>query len=111
MKTTIEKNRMLLDFMGEKPRMIGPDDYVWNDSPFFYCREDNPEKVMDAVAEYIPYNSDWNRLIQVVGKCLESGDNTDKWDEIFNALSTVNKNTVYEAVVEFVEWYNQNIKS
>lgn len=109
MKTTIEKNRMLLDFMGEKPGYNSfTGKYDWSDTPWFTCSCNTPEEVMDAVAKYIPYNSDWNRLIQVVGKCLESGDNTDKWDEIFNALSTVNKNTVYEAVVEFVEWYNQN---
>lgn len=59
---------MLLDFMGEKPRMIGPDDYVWNDSPFFYCRENNPDKVMDYMAEYAKYDSDWTWLMRVLEK-------------------------------------------
>lgn len=68
MKTTIEKNRMLLDFMGEKPRMIGPDLYAWSEQPFFYCSYNTPEEVMDAVAKYIKYHEDFSCLMPVLEK-------------------------------------------
>jgi hypothetical protein len=39
----------------------------------------------------------------VVQKCLRTGDNTDEWDNIFDALSLLSINAVYEEVVEFIK--------
>jgi len=36
MKNTIENNKLILTFMGIKPRLISPDVYSYSDQPFFY---------------------------------------------------------------------------
>ncbi len=54
------------------------------------------------------YHSDWNKLMPVVNKCMQTGENTDEWDALYDALSTVNKTNTHEAVVEFIKQYNEN---
>jgi hypothetical protein len=58
------------------------------------------------VYEQAQYNTSWDWLMPVVQKCLRTGDNTDEWDNIFDALSLLSINAVYEEVVEFIK--NQN---
>jgi len=52
------------------------------------------------------YDVSWDWLMPVVQKCIRTGDNTDEWDNIFDALSLLSINAVYEEVVEFIK--NQN---
>ena len=44
----------------------------------------------------------------VIEKCVRTGDDTDKWDSIFNALTTLSIKEVYEEVIEFINEYNNN---
>tara|TARA_R100001463_G_scaffold81195_1_gene135749 strand:+ start:456 stop:701 length:246 start_codon:yes stop_codon:yes gene_type:complete len=54
------------------------------------------------------YHTSWDWLMPVVEKCVRTGDDTDKWDNIFNALTTLSIEKVYEEVVEFINQYNNN---
>jgi hypothetical protein len=134
MKTTREKNRMLLDFMGVKPNMVGPGKYSWSDSPFFYCTEDTPEKVMESVSKYAKYSTDWNWLMKVVEKIetlkyfkrevsvkitkyavsIQSlnGDGVILSENIFSKWATYGGEeklrATFDACVEFVEYVNKN---
>ena len=54
------------------------------------------------------YNSSWDWLIPCVEKCLTVGDDSNQWDEVLNALQTVSIEDTYNAVVEFIKWYNEN---
>ena len=56
----------------------------------------------------LPYDKSWDWLMPVVKKCLTKGDDTDYWDGIYNALSTIDIKEVYAIVVEFIKWYNNN---
>ena len=49
------------------------------------------------------FNESWDWLMPVVEKCLKTGDNTDKWDDVYNAVSTIDIKEVYKAVVKFIE--------
>ena len=53
------------------------------------------------------YHKEWNWLMPVVNKCMQTGDNTDEWDALYDALSTVNRTNIHEAVVEFINQYNK----
>ena len=68
METILEKNLLILDFMGEKPKMKSPDRYSWSDLPYFSCVYDTPEEVMDAVAKYMRYDMSWKLLMPVLEK-------------------------------------------
>ena len=52
------------------------------------------------------YHESWDWLMPVIEKCVRTGDDTDKWDNIFNTLTTLSIKEVYEEVVEFIKQYN-----
>ncbi len=54
------------------------------------------------------YHTSWDWLMPAVNKCMQTGENTDEWDALYDALSTVNKTNTYKAVIEFIKQYNQN---
>ena len=51
----------------------------------------------------LKFHSSWDWLMPVVKKCMRTGENTDYWDYIFDALSLLSINAVYEEVVEFIK--------
>ena len=51
----------------------------------------------------LKFYTSWDWLMPVVEKCFRTGDNTDKWDDIYNAVSTIDIKEVYKAVVKFIE--------
>ena len=57
------------------------------------------------------YHTSWDWLMPVVEECrLESRceyDTNDDWDKIHWALEEVNKEEVYDAVVEFIKQHNK----
>lgn len=126
---TIEKNnRMIAEFMGVKPKMESPDVYTYSDGVFFMCRENNPEKVMDAIAGYVKYHTSWDWLMPVVEK-IESFQDGKEGDAMRCHLYDVEIRqhsciiesvgiemlgfhskieATYFAIVAFIEWYNEN---
>ena len=127
MKETIKNNRLILDFMGVKPHLQSPDVYTWNDGLFYSIAETTPEKVMEGISKYAKYHSDWNWLMEVVEK-IEEGtfddENSfnvtigatcycviqDSFGELIEVIGEeeTKQESVYKAVVEFIEWYNNN---
>jgi hypothetical protein len=89
--------KLIANFMGEVP---DPHDPAW-------LSEHN-------------YHENWNLLMQVVNKCTQIGfrdseDDDDplyiKWDECFDDTGMfvgVHIDEVFDAVVEFIKFYNQN---
>ena len=51
----------------------------------------------------LKFHSSWDWLMPVVKKCMRTGENTDYWDDIFDALSLLSISAVYEEVVEFIK--------
>lgn len=117
--------KLIMGFMGVKPSMDSPDVYTWNNGVFFSVREDNPDKVVDSVAKYLEdkYKLDWNWLMDVVLKIEQLGYPVDIFNNtcsitdvksepptmIVDIPSRMTKiDAVYEAVVEFTEWYKKN---
>lgn len=56
--------------------------------------------------EEMQYHNSWDWLMPVIEKCVRTGDDTDRWDNIFNTLTTLSIKEVYEEVVEFIKEYN-----
>ena len=130
MENIIENNKIIVEFMGLKPKMESPDIYVFNDMPYFSVRENNPEDVMNAIVKYSKYNSDWNWLMKVVEK-INTIDEDRFTVQIFSMDTyiydskyrnfiiktelTYNPDelikSVYNTCVKFIKWYNSHLCS
>ena len=110
MKTISEKNKLIIEFMGLKPKMEGPDVYTYNDGVFFMCREDSPEKVIEAMSRYVKYNSSWDWLMPVVSKITtnEKYIGLMQRENIMDTIPYGLMDDVYEYVIQFIEWYKNN---
>ena len=49
------------------------------------------------------YHKSWDWLMPVVIECMQTKGDTEKWDHLYNALSGLNIDEIYKAVVEFIK--------
>jgi hypothetical protein len=57
----------------------------------------------------LKFDTDWNWLMPVVKKCREESNDEDSyWEAIYYSLVDLDIDSVYNAVVEFIKWYNEN---
>jgi len=96
------KNMILLDYMGTKPKMSGPDSYYYMDGIFYSISEDTPEKVMIGLSQYAKYSTSWDWLMPVVGKISTECENPDELDPLKHALLCNDIDTAYDFVVDYL---------
>jgi len=119
---TTENNRLILNFMEVKPHKTG-NTFGWSDMPFYSCNHPTQEEVMQSVSKYVKYSTDWNALMPVVEK-IESIKVEDysvlveisknicticpaHWEELINIQSNTRIEAVYDAIIDFINWYNK----
>ena len=95
--SVVENNRLLAEFIEMQSTNIG-----WFDSESVLRLVYTSDNTFDELL----FHSSWDWLMPVLKKCYTVGDDTGQWDALFEALSTIEINEVYEAVVNFVQWYN-----
>lgn len=63
-----------------------------------------------GIAEGFHFHTDWDWLMPVVGKCYDcqtfGSNNLIK--DIKDSFQTVHIEGTYKAVINFIEWYNEN---
>ena len=98
---TEEKNKLIADFM----RIDVAFDGTFSINPM--------TKYGDW--EKIKYDTDWNWLMEVVDKIYEMDLYYDRYIDYNSSMISDGKinlgtriNRVYEQVVEFIKWYNEN---
>lgn len=69
----------------------------------------------DRIKDIYQYNRDWNQLMSVVEKIFKDFYKLNPCPihlkiNIEKALNEVNIEAVYNACVEFIKWYNQNLE-
>ena len=52
------------------------------------------------------YHTDWNWLMPVVQKCYKTESHYVPFDNLVDAVSTLDLGGTYDAVVEFIKTYN-----
>jgi hypothetical protein len=95
----MENNKLIAEFMGMQDTPIG-----WYDNEEAFP---NLLRTEGNTFDNLLFHTSWDWLMPVVEKCMQTGDNTDEWDDLYNALSTVNKTNLHQAVVEFIKQYNK----
>ncbi len=88
----MKENKLIAEFMGMENYLYHFQGY---DTDMYYTDSE------------LKFHTSWDWLMPVVEKCMQTGDNTDEWDALYDALSTVNKTNTHEAVVEFINQYNK----
>lgn len=102
MKTTEQKNRMIAEFMGYET-------YDHTDSTAIRLKEGNEFNSLDIGHIHTKFHSSWDWLMPVVEAIYNTGldeQNTNEIGDVTHALLDVNISAVHEAVVKFIEMYN-----
>lgn len=98
MKTT-ENNKLIAEFMGME---------LGDDKTMYYDDVENlhPPTAVDK----LKYHSSWDWLMPVVEKCYQCDyeEGGDMHMRMNDAIMTINIEEVYQAVIEFIKWYNEN---
>jgi len=100
----IEGNKLIAEFMGLEGRLNHHGEFVTS-----YLDGDE-----HCHEESVLYHSCWDWLMPVVAKCIITdipGRPWSKSERFYSYLSVndfVNIDYVYEAVVQFIKWYNKN---
>lgn len=108
----MKENRLIVEFMGMKPKLISPDEYEWADAPYFAVTEDTPEKVMSAITNYVKYDTSWAWLMPCIDKIKgidkdEFGRCDDIMDNMMMHLQRCDLDNTYISVIKFIKWYNK----
>lgn len=96
---TEENNKLIAVFMG----------IDFKDCELFAAHSEE-KGFFAAGLEDLKYHSDWNWLMPVVSKISETGYAGGIKGDLNYALSIAEIDHVYAAVVEFIEWYNTEMK-
>jgi hypothetical protein len=102
------ENRLIVEFMGFKPKMEIPDVYSYSDMPFFSIRENTPEKVVEGFIGYSKYHTSWDWLMPVVSKITQNEDfiGNEYRESILDTIPYGNIEDSYKVVIEFIKYYN-----
>jgi hypothetical protein len=122
--TTTEKNKMIALFIGDEYDVEGRLTFLYTIGEEFpysnrVCKmeliDDEIHQELDEFGSNLDsstfsYHNSWDWLMPVVEKCynLEDYPETNLVGDITFALVDVNIEEVYNAVVKFIVWYNQN---
>ena len=96
---TTENNRLIAEFMKwdvKRPSTIPSNLHLSN------LELDNGE-IFEPL-----FHSSWDWLMPVVQKCYKI-DNEEGFDNLVDAVSTLDIDTTYNEVIEFIKWYNKNL--
>lgn len=97
MKTT-ENNKLIAEFWGME---------LGDDKTMYYDDAENlfPPTPIDE----LKFHDDWNWIMPVVQKCYKI-DDEEGFDNLVDAVSTLDFDAMYQAVVEFIKKYNEENK-
>jgi len=118
MKDTTQNNKLLAEFLS---RNYNEDlNIIWNE--LYEGGERNPE-LMNDINNYKYFHNSWDWLMLVVekieslefdfaiytGSCVSIINTKDfPYDEIINLNGTSKIESVYNACIDFIKWYNEN---
>jgi hypothetical protein len=106
----MSNNELIADFIGLEHNERG---YINDPNSMKYIRDFDWEYGRISSDE-LKFNVDWNWLMIVVKRCdiIISDNDLDEWvSNFYYALSTIEISIVYNTVIEFIKWYNENISN
>ena len=102
----MKDNKLIAEFMGAKPLVLGGST-EYEMYGVLDCIEDGVDEKHYYIDDEMRFHESWDWLIPVVESCFERLDARDtSADEIKRQLLVCNMSGVYDAVVEFINQYN-----
>ena len=99
----LEGNKLITNFV----QLRGEYD---EDKDLIYLESDIDGKGVYSFSE-LKYHSSWDWLMPCIEKCLATIVNSEEYEyhyaKIHDALWSINISEVYNEVVEFIKWYNE----
>ena len=101
----IEKNKMIMAFMGVEPDNVRGSYYSWSDQPFFYTNSPDKEEVLRSIAEYMKYDTSYDFIMPVAEKCMETDvtDSDEYYANINYAVLSFDVKKIHNACYEFIQ--------
>jgi hypothetical protein len=97
---TTENNKVIAEFMGMKPINKNESNGIWNCTIKAHGFN---------IVQHLSFHSDWNWLMEVVEKIERVGKTEFKFSVEFEKVKlSSNIESVYNACIEFIKWYNEN---
>ena len=111
---TIEGNKLIAEFMGSSFKTYKKG-HIRKDTVTVCYFDDGMSPFSGGVSiENLKYHSSWDWLMPVVEKCLTISVESEEYEIhyafIHNALWSINIKSVFDEVVEFIKWYNDQKK-
>ena len=103
-----DDNKLIAEFMGVKPTILG-DEITYEMYGAIDCIEDGLDEQHFFLEEELMFHTSWDWLMPVVQKCYKI-DNEEGFDSLVDAVSTLDLDGTYNAVIEFIEEYNESNK-
>jgi frataxin-like iron-binding protein CyaY len=103
---TTEGNKLIAEFMGYKFYKHLP---IKRDGWQLESNKDTALYLAYSDSD-LKYHTSWDWLMPVVEKCYQCDyeEGGDMHMRMNDAIMTINIEEVYQAVVEFIKWYNEN---
>ena len=102
----MKDNKLIAEFMGAKPLVLGGST-EYEMYGVLDCIEDGVDEKHYYIDDEMRFHESWDWLMPVVESCFERLDARDtSADEIKRQLLVCNMSGVYDAVVEFINQYN-----
>jgi hypothetical protein len=99
-------NKLIAEFMGVNPTILG-DEITYEMYGAIDCIEDGVDEQHFFLEEQLLFHTSWDWLMPVVQKCYKI-DDEEGFDNLVDAVSTLDIDGTYNAVVEFIKTYNND---
>tara|TARA_R110000782_G_scaffold269105_1_gene366593 strand:- start:107 stop:445 length:339 start_codon:yes stop_codon:yes gene_type:complete len=97
----MKDNKLIAEFMGVKPTILG-DEITYEMYGAIDCIEDGLDEQHFFLEEELMFHTSWDWLMPVIQKCYKV-ENEEGFDSIVDAVSTLDIDGTYKAVVEFIK--------
>ena len=112
----LEGNKLIAEFMGAEVSQAYSKTKEQDGLMFYYQKDSSPATYRNLSSAAIKYHSSWEWLMPVYIKIVREKlwDSYEEGVIIFNILydrlaDAEGIDKVYESIVEFIKWYNQNL--
>lgn len=116
-KEIINKNILIAEFMGGEPVNKVKDNPIAYSFPFEFGHQESWDeggflgsgKSSCWDIEDLQYHLSWDWLMPVIEKCYSDKEN-DKMDELTDKFDFWKIDLMFDAVIKYIQWYNQHKK-
>ena len=100
MRTIEENNRLIAEFIEFDISRLENDGIIETPKGWDYASYSLDE---------LKFHTSFDWLMPVVSKCrIESNSEDSHWESIYYTLEECDLTVTYQAVIKFIEWYNEN---